>query len=85
MTSGNDTPANEQSSERTQDNEFNFDQWVTNIGLNRKATQVLRSQDCVCRESLSLLSDMDVKSLGLTLGQSKLLEVTLKQLRQGIG
>ena len=58
---------------------FDFEDWAKEVNLNRKTTQVLRSQDCICKESLKLLTEEDIGGLGLTLGQRKLLVAAIKR------
>ena len=55
------------------DNEFNFDQWVSDLGLTRKVEKVLRAEEMTTKKVLVLMDQGDVMSLTLPLGQRKLL------------
>ena len=57
--------------------EFSFDEWAVKIGLNRKTTQILRSQDCISLETLKLLKVTDIVEFGLTIGQKRVLEAAV--------
>ena len=43
--------------------EFNFDEWVSSLGLSRKMTHILRQEELVLKEALSLLELKDLKEL----------------------
>ena len=53
--------------------DFPFDEWARKVGLNRKTTAILRDHDLVSKVSLSLIAEVDVVDIGLTLGQRKVL------------
>lgn len=61
--------------------EFVFDTWTVEVGLSRKAVAILRQEDLTQKQILVLLSPGDVRSLNLQLGQRKLLEAALEQLK----
>ena len=52
---------------------FNFDTWATDIKLSRKVTQILRQEELVTKEALTLVSESDLKTIGLPLGSIKVL------------
>jgi hypothetical protein len=60
---------------------FVFDTWVEEAGLNRKAVAILRTEALTVKRALLLLSPGDIRSLNLQLGQEKLLETAVEQLK----
>ena len=54
-------------------NEFNFDNWAAKINLPRKVTQTLRQEELISKQLIVLLSETDLKGLGLPLGCVKLI------------
>lgn len=67
-----DTEEMPQNSTETED--FNFDEWATGLGLNRKVTQILRQEELTSKTALKLLQLKDLKELGLPLGSVKIIE-----------
>jgi hypothetical protein len=55
------------------ESEFNFDDWVKEVGLTRKTIGLLRSEDLNTKLALTLLSSEDLSMFPVTLGQRKLL------------
>lgn len=53
--------------------EFNFDNWATEIGLTRKVTQILRQEELITKRALCLTELQDLKGLGLPLGTIKVI------------
>ena len=53
--------ATPEEAQETQDitSEFNFDEWASSLGLSRKITQILRQEELVSKEALSLLELKD--------------------------
>ena len=72
---------NQDTQQNAQNTDFNFDEWIDQIGLNRKTTAILRSNDCATKQALNLLTMSDVKELGLTVGQRNVLMAAVKQLQ----
>lgn len=71
-----------------QEKEFNFDEWSRQHALSRKTTAALRQEELHQKDALVLLTPADIATLGLTLGQRKLLEAAVHglgstQLKQG--
>ena len=64
---------------QVQNTEFNFDTWVTELNLPRKVSQILRQEELTTKDTLILLNEGDVKSLGLPLGSAKLLIKVIKE------
>jgi len=60
---------------------FNFEVWAKNSGLSRKTERVLRSEEMTSDRALRLLEASDIRTLDLSLGQRKLLEVGVAELR----
>lgn len=54
-------------------NDFNFDNWSTEIGLARKVTQLLRQEELTTKRALRLIEMKDLKELGLPLGSIKII------------
>ncbi|KAH3880584.1 hypothetical protein DPMN_004501 [Dreissena polymorpha] len=52
--------------------DFNFDAWASDINLNRKVTQILRQEDLCTKDSLKLVNEQELKSIGVPLGSAKL-------------
>ena len=52
---------------------FNFDKWCGELNLTRKVCQILRQEDLVTKEALSLIQEMDLKQIGLTMGAIKVI------------
>jgi len=48
-------------------NDFQFDEWTQKAGLNRKTTAILRDNDLVSKVALSLIAEVAVVNIGLTL------------------
>ena len=63
------------------DPEFDFDQWALDLGLNRKTTGILRQQELCTRQVLVMLTESDLRELGLVLGQRKLLQSAIQAFR----
>lgn len=59
--------------------EFDFNEWATEIGLNRKTTAKLKQEDLCTERTLALLVSTDIRELGLAIGQRKLLETAIQQ------
>lgn len=53
--------------------DFNFEDWCKSLGLNRKVTQVLRTEELTSKASLELVEARDLKELGLSMGSIKLI------------
>ncbi|KAH3739198.1 hypothetical protein DPMN_045845 [Dreissena polymorpha] len=53
--------------------DFNFDAWASDINLNRKVTQILRQEDLCTKDSLKLVSEHELRSIGVQLGSAKLI------------
>lgn len=53
--------------------EFNFDEWASSLGLSRKITQILRQEELVSKEALSLLELKDLKELNFPMGTTKII------------
>ena len=65
--------ATPEEAQETQDitSEFNFDEWASSLGLSRKITQILRQEELVSKEALSLLELKDLKELNFFHGDYK--------------
>ena len=66
-------------SQETKDitSEFNFDELASSLGLSRKITQVLRQEELVSKEALSLLELKDLKELSFPMGTIKIILIIL--------
>ena len=53
--------------------DFNFNEWASSLGLSRKITQILRQEELVSKEALSLLELKDLKDLNFLMGTTKLI------------
>lgn len=53
--------------------QFNFDSWCGKLNLSRKVIQILRNEELCTKDALELISESDLKSLGLPLGCVKLI------------
>ena len=53
--------------------EFNFDEWASSLGLSRKITQILRQEELVSKQALSLLEMKDLKELNFPMGTTKII------------
>lgn len=67
--------ATPEEAQETQDitSEFNFDEWASSLGLSRKITQILRQEELVSKEALSLLELKDLKELNFPMGTTKII------------
>jgi hypothetical protein len=61
--------------------DFPFDEWTRKVGLNRKTTAILRDNDLVSKVALSLITEVDVVGIGLTLGQRKVLISAIQEFK----
>jgi len=61
--------------------DFPFDEWARKVGLNRKTTAILRDNDLVSKVALSLIAEVDVVDIGLTLGQRKVLVSAIQEFK----
>nr|KAG5705281.1 hypothetical protein BaRGS_010732 [Batillaria attramentaria] len=61
---------------------FIFRDWIKESGLNETTMAALRKEDLTARQALLLLTPEDITSLGLTLGQRKMLEVAIGRIKQ---
>ena len=59
---------------------FDFEQWAKDSGLTRECTALLREEDLSKQVVLCMLTDTDIRGLGLSLGQTKLLQVAIRAL-----
>ena len=59
---------------------FDFEQWAKDSGLTRKCTALLREEDLSKQVVLCMLTDTDIRGLGLSLVQTKLLQVAIRAL-----
>ncbi|KAH3737460.1 hypothetical protein DPMN_044053 [Dreissena polymorpha] len=57
---------------------FNFDSWCSELQLSRKVTQILRQEDIVTWNVIRLLTESDLKQIGMTLGAIKVIMVNIK-------
>ncbi|KAH3752693.1 hypothetical protein DPMN_187318 [Dreissena polymorpha] len=57
---------------------FNFDSWCSELELSRKVTQILRKEDIVTWDAIQLLTESDLKQIGVTLGAIKVIMVNIK-------
>ena len=53
--------------------EFNFDEWASSLGFGRKITQILRQEELVSKQALSLLELKDLKELNFPMGTTKII------------
>ena len=60
---------------------FNFDTWVQQSGLSMKTGAILRAKELISRETLEALTPGAIVSLGLPLGQKRLLELAVALLK----
>ncbi|MCK5872999.1 MAG: hypothetical protein KAG26_09245, partial [Methylococcales bacterium] len=58
------------------------EEWAKQNGLSAKALQILKTEELVSETALAALSSEDMASLGLTVGQRKLLELAVASLHQ---
>ena len=72
----------QEESQETKDitSEFNFDELASSLGLSRKITQVLRQEELVSKETLSLLELKDLKELSFPMGTIQIILITLVKL-----
>ena len=64
-----------------EDTQFVFEDWAKISGLGRKATGLLRAEECTDKRTLALLEQADVQKFELPLGQKKLLWSEVSRLR----
>jgi hypothetical protein len=62
---------------------FAFEAWITELNLPRKVSQILRQEELTSKETLSLLSENDLKGLGLPLGCTKVILEQVRKWKQG--
>ena len=60
---------------------FNFDTWAQQSGLSARTVAILRAEELVTREVLMILTSAEILSLGLSLGQKRLLEFAVALLK----
>ena len=79
----NETPgsSNQAQKDGTSKDTFNFDSWAKEGNLQRETTCILRSEDLILPDALCLLEDSEIKELGITLGQGKLLRAAINRLQ----
>ena len=64
---------------------FVFEEWARASGLTETTQDILKTQEVNTRQTLGLLLAVDIKSLGLTLGQQKLLQTAVTKILQPPG
>ena len=57
---------------------FNFDEWCKNLKFSRKVSQMLRNEELYTREALALITESDLKCLGVPLGNVKVIVNNIK-------
>ncbi|KAL9962934.1 hypothetical protein ACROYT_G032089 [Oculina patagonica] len=62
---------------------FDFQSWCETNGLKKETSELLTKQDLDTKEALALVTESDVASLEMTLGQRKLLVKAITGLRKG--
>ena len=77
MMAGDDDVNQEAGENQIEIANFDFEQWVKDSGLTRKCTALLREEDLSKQVVLCMLTDTDIRGLGLSLGQTKLLQVAI--------
>ena len=66
----------------TENRVFNFEEWCTSNGLTKKTFQALQKEDIVTENLLSTLTEGDMATLGVTLGQRKALRTAIKNIQK---
>lgn len=61
---------------------FDFEDWASKAGLNRKTTAKIRTAECEGERALKLMTVEDISTLELTLGQRNLLTAAVLDIRR---
>ncbi|KAH3774246.1 hypothetical protein DPMN_175622 [Dreissena polymorpha] len=64
--------------ENETEKQFNLDSWCSELQLSRKVTQILRREDIVTCDVIRLLTESDLKQIGVTLGAIKVIMTNIK-------
>ncbi|KAH3711812.1 hypothetical protein DPMN_071486 [Dreissena polymorpha] len=59
--------------------DFQFDNWAVDLKLPRKVIQQLRQEELVTKQALLLVEEIDLKTLGLPLGCTKLIIAEIRK------
>ena len=60
---------------------FLFEEWTKKVGLNRKTTSAMTAEDLNNEQALQFVTESDIISLPITLGQKRLLLVAVENLQ----
>ena len=63
---------------------FNFERWCKLNNLHEKSVDILRSQELCNEEVICLLTNEEMKEIGLTLGQRKYFQMGVELLKKSL-